>query len=51
MALGITFVGKNRAIGGLTGIIGGGGASITEAATCVESTYGSDVDILSWNLS
>jgi len=51
-ALGLTFVVKNRAVGGLGGMAGGGGgASVTEVASCFESIYGSDVDVLSWDLS
>lgn len=40
-AVGIEFVGRNYAMGG-TG-------SFTEIASCVESVFGTDIDVLSWD--
>jgi len=41
-AAGLTFVGKNYAMGG-------GMASAPEQALCMEALYGADVDVLSWD--
>jgi len=49
-ALGITFVAKNRAVGGDLSAAGGSG-SVTELALCLESMYGLDIDVLSWDIS